>query len=357
MKKILCLLLASCMMLALAACGASAPTPAAAQPQENQPAPAEEIKEWSRSGYFSDENENILSITWMDDVADPGWYVGVLLGEDFIEDSYGGTLPQEGNSLHGSLASSGSKGELTVTISEEGEFDLLLEVEGGDTYHFSPMPMETATIFVAIFTEGFGAIDYAEGEEAPEIDPEFPYQSAQINLAEPTTYTFVAWPEAGSVFVKWTKDGEDYSTEPQITVLLDATADYTAVFEDDPDWQNPVMNFVGEYQCDRAHALVECVGREEALITIKWAGSDSELARWIIFGSLDLDTLSFEYSGCTKSIVTCDEKGEVTSEEVEYEDGSGTITFNYEDNSFTWHDDKSEYGVDMVFEWVPVTAE
>ncbi len=43
---------------------------------------------WSRSGYFMDENGNMLSITWMDDVSDPGWYVGCLLGEN----SYGNIL-------------------------------------------------------------------------------------------------------------------------------------------------------------------------------------------------------------------------------------------------------------------------
>ena len=36
-----------------------------------------------------------------------------------------------------------------------------------------------------------------------EIDEEYPYQSAVINLAEPTTYTLLAWPEAGWQFVKW----------------------------------------------------------------------------------------------------------------------------------------------------------
>ena len=36
-----------------------------------------------------------------------------------------------------------------------------------------------------------------------------------------------------------------------------------------------------------------------------------------------------------------------------YEDGTGTIVFG-EDGSFTWHEDQSEYGTDMVFEWLPV---
>lgn len=33
--------------------------------------------------------------------------------------------------------------------------------------------------------------------------------------------------------MKWTRNGEDYSLEPQITLLLDESADYVAVFEPD----------------------------------------------------------------------------------------------------------------------------
>ena len=121
----------------------------------------------------------------------------------------------------------------------------------------------------------------------------------------------------------------------------------------DEDGQNPVMNFIGEYQCDRAHALVECSGSEDALITIEWGSSAWETACWIIEGTLDTDTLTIEYSGCVKSILTYEDGGELASEEVEYEDGTGTIVFN-EDGTFTWHEDQSEYGEDMVFEWLPV---
>ena len=116
------------------------------------------------------------------------------------------------------------------------------------------------------------------------------------------------------------------------------------------DGQNPVMNFVGEYQCDRAHATVACTGVDEALITIEWGGSVSETARWDIVGQLDTETLTITYSGCTKSIVTYNADGEVVSQVTEYEDGTGTIVF-HEDGTFTWHEDQSEYGEDLVFEW------
>ena len=378
MKKRICLLPAVCLLLALAACGTAKPenTPAPTpQPTEaSQPAPTEapaptetetpapteteapaptEAAEWTREGYFSDEDGNFLSVTYMDDVTDPGWYVGCMLGETMA----GWTVRQEGDTLHGNLNGWDESAEpFFVTVSEEGEEGLLLAVEGGETYHLTPMVIPEATIFVSVNVDGRGNIDYAQGEEAPEIDPEYPFQSARINLAEPAVHTLVAWPDAGSDFVKWTKNGEDFSTEAQITVLLDESADYVAVFAESEGWQNPVMNFIGQYRCDRARALVECFGYDEAWITIEWGSSAWELARWIIVGRLDTDTLTISYSGCSKSIVTYDESGELESEEMEYEDGTGTIVFG-DGGTFTWHEDQSDYGVDMVFEWVPVEAD
>ncbi len=336
MKKKLCLLLAVCMMFALAACG-----------KQEEP----EAKEWTRQGYFIDENQNLLSVTWMDDVDEPGWYVGVMLGEDPIEDSWGGMLPQEGNALRGSLLSSGSKDDLTVAVSEDGTDGLLLALAGGETYRFKEYEMPTASIIVNVNTEGWGNIDYAEGEEIPEVDLEYPSQSAYIGLAEPAVHTFFAWPQAGNRFVKWTKNGEDFSTEAQFTALLEESAEYVAVFEEDPDWQNPVMNFVGEYQCDRAHATIECVGFEDAWITIEWGSSAWELTRWDICGTLDPDTMSLAYSGCTKSNIVYEENGEIKSQEPVYEDGTGTIVF-HEDGTFTWYEDQSENTAGMVFTWL-----
>ena len=364
MKKMISLLLAVCLLLALCACSSakqeSAPaeaepaqpaqtqTPASAEPSDSEPEPVK----WIAEGFFSDENDNILSITWMEDIDEPGWYVGCMLGEDALEDSWGGTLPQEGADLHGVLTSSGSRDDLTVTVSEEGAAGIRLVVEGGETYHLMPMELPEATIFVTINTEGIGGmIGYEQGETVPELDPEWPYQSAQINLAEAETYTFAAAPEAGSMFVKWMKNGADYSSDPVITVLLDESADFVAVFEEDPDWQNPVMNFIGEYQCGDARATVECFGNDEAWITIEAAAEDAKLARWDIVGRLDTQTLTITYSGCTKSILTFDSNGEVASQEPEYEDGTGTIVFNYDDSSFTWHEDQSETDTDLVFEW------
>ena len=344
--KVICLFVAASMLFALTAFGAIA------YAQDNILQSEAGAAEWSCEGYFADEDGNMLSITWMEDIDEPGWFVGFMNGEDPVADSYGGVLLQEGSTLHGKLVTEGDKNELTVTISEGSENSLLLVLEDGTTFRFAQMELEEACIFVTVSTEGWGNIAYAESGSEDEIDKEYPFQMAWINLAEPASYTITAWPQAGNSFVKWTKNGEDFSMEPQITVLLDDSADFAAVFEEDPGWQNPVMNFVGEYQCGRAHALIECFGNEDALIIIEWGENAWNLARWTIVGLLDPETLTINYSCCTKSIVTCDENGVVQYEETEYDGGTGTVAF-HEDMTFTWHEDQAEKREDMTFNWLP----
>ena len=225
MKKLICLILCAAVMCAAAACAAEKPG-SEAQPAEQTSA------EWPRNGYFSDENDNMLSVTWMEDIDEPGWYVGCMLGEDLTEDSWGGILAADGNALRGTLTTTGTKGDITVTVTPDGD-GVLLAVEGGETYRLTGMELPSAAIIVTINTEGRGMIGYEPGETVPELDPEWPYQSAQINLADAETYTFAAAPEEGSAFVKWTKNGADFSADPVITVLLDETADFIAVFRDE----------------------------------------------------------------------------------------------------------------------------
>ena len=330
MKRGIALLMAFAMLLGLCACGGAAgeKTPAA----------------WSRTGYFSDENQNILYILKSEDVDQPGWIVGVMFGDLMT----GWTIQQEGETLHGDLSAGDESAEpYVVTVSAEGEDGVLLQVEGGESYRLKPMEMPKATIFVSINTEGLGNIAYAEGETAPEIDPEQPFQSAQINLAEPATFSIVAWPQVGNRFVKWTKNGEDFSTEPQITAALKESTDFVAVFEEDPDWQNPVMNVVGEYQSGNARATIECFGADEALITIELESTDG-LTRWFMFGRLNDEGDAIDYYDGNIASLFVDENGEVKSEETEYNDGTGTLRFA-EDGGFTWHDDRSELGSDLVF--------
>lgn len=332
-KKFFVVLLVALVVLAFAACGGKSGG------------------EWTREGFFEDENGDYLSITYMDDVDEPGWYVGFMAGDDLMGDSYGGMLQDEGGILKGILnCSDGNETDYNVTVTEEGETGVAFEFDG-DTYHFLPMDMPEATIFVTINTEGWGNIEYAPGEDEPEVDTEYPYQSAQINLAEPETYTFLAWPEECNRFVKWTKNGEDFSTDPVITVLLDESADYVAWFEETDDVHSVLASYVGQYQCDRAALVVKATGGRNAEFVVEWSDSAYSIGRWTMSGEFVPDLMEVMYSDCTLSTVTYNQDGTVQSEEVLNELGMGTFTFN-EDGTITWNDDQNEYG-EMVFERIP----
>ena len=92
-------------------------------------------------------------------------------------------------------------------------------------------PAAGETITLSINTDGMGQIAYAPEGEDLTFNDEFPEPSAQENLTGPATYVLGARPDDGWKFVKWTKDGEDYSTDEEITVEVDASAEYIAYFD------------------------------------------------------------------------------------------------------------------------------
>ena len=218
MKKVTALFIAVLLLFSLASC------------KEKQEVP-EEAKEWSRTGFFTDENENLLSIMKSDLEDYPGWYVGGIFGED----TFGWYIPQEGNKLHGDLIPDYEDGHLIATVSEEGEDGVLLEIEGGESYHFVPTEIPEAPIGISVNTEGLGlftAVSDAEGA----FEAEDPVSSLILSLYEPTLYTLTAVTAEGGEdwsFVKWTRNGSDYSTDPVLTIDFAESADYVAVFE----WQ------------------------------------------------------------------------------------------------------------------------
>ena len=216
MKKTITFVLALAMLFALCACGSKQETPGSA-----------DASDWTRTGSFDNADGDYLSISFSDTEGYEGWAVSFMHGEEL----HGWIIQQEGDKLHGNLVAEGEEGEFIVTISEEGEDGLLLEVEGGESYHFTPMDVPEFSITMQINTEGLGEIAYApEGEELA-FETEFPVQSAVQNLEGPATYVLAAKPEDGWKFVKWTKDGEDFSTEEQITVDVAESVEYIAVFE------------------------------------------------------------------------------------------------------------------------------
>ena len=227
MKKALCILISMTLLVAMTACGGAkeAETKAPAATEAETAAETQTTGEWSRDGYFTDKDGNFLSISYSDEENATGWYIGCMLDDE----SHGNMLKAEGNTLHGNIIPEYEEGECIVTISEEGENGLMLEVEGGKTYHFTETEMEKAAISVYVHVEGIGHFSYAE--EGTEPDRSKSYTSVQIALQNPASYVFAAEPEEGYTFVKWTLNGEDYSTEAEISAELTEDAEYTAVFE------------------------------------------------------------------------------------------------------------------------------
>lgn len=118
------------------------------------------------------------------------------------------------------------------------------------------------------------------------------------------------------------------------------------------DGQNPIMNFIGIYGCGRATMKVEADGMDGARISVTWAGSAFESGEWTMSGKFDMDTLTVEYADCVKKDVVYKDEGVIESETVEYENGTGSITFR-EGNplALIWKDDQEHIADDSVFEW------
>ena len=218
MKKLIYLMLSLVLAMGLAACGGSS-------------GGGNSDFTWTREGVFVDENGNYLMVSASTDEEHKDmWAVTAMMGEEV----HGWFLAQEGETLHGNLDTEYDdyEGDYIVTISEEGEDGLAMEVEGGDTYHFLKEETPDVIATLKINTDGIGTIAYGPEGEDIEFDEEFPEQSILVNLTEPQTYVIKANPGDGWKFVKWTKDGEDFSEEQEITVDVSEDVEYRAVFEE-----------------------------------------------------------------------------------------------------------------------------
>ena len=182
-----------------------------------------ETNPWSLEGTFVDADKNYLSIFASDDPAEPGWYVGGELGEDM----FGAVIQQEGDTLHGDVGQ--ENGAFIVTIAEEGD-GVRLTLEDGTTHHLSKWEAPETACTVTIEADGMGQIAFAEGDEALAFDDEYPIQGAVLELVEPADYTLAAKADEGYRFVKWTRNGETFSTDAQIALTLTESAAYVAVF-------------------------------------------------------------------------------------------------------------------------------
>ena len=123
------------------------------------------------------------------------------------------------------------------------------------------------------------------------------------------------------------------------------------------DGQNPVMNFIGNYDCERAHMTVECEGTDSAKVTVLWGSGAWDDSLWTMSGKLDTQTLTVDYTNGKRSNRHFNEDGTLAEETVVYENGTGKIVFHPDVNSVTWQDDTEHAADDMVFQWSVNTDE
>ena len=123
--------------------------------------------------------------------------------------------------------------------------------------------------------------------------------------------------------------------------------------------QNPVMNFIGNYSCDRANIFIGATDEETGTTaTVTWGSSAWEESTWTMSGDFDPEELVFEYHDCVRTDYVYDDNGEIKSQEDVYTGGHGFIVFAESDPlSLTWQDDQEHMADGMVFEYTGMTPE
>ena len=124
------------------------------------------------------------------------------------------------------------------------------------------------------------------------------------------------------------------------------------------DGQNPAMNFIGNYACDRANVFIGAEGADGMNATITWGSSAWENSAWTMSGTFDAETLQFEYHDCVRTDYVYDDNGEVKSQEDVYTGGHGFMTFTEGDPlTLAWQDDQEHVADGMVFEYTGLIPE
>ncbi len=103
----------------------------------------------------------------------------------------------------------------------------------------SGLPEDYVTIQVN--TEGLGIIAVAEEGEEAKIDQENPISSSFMNVEKGSVLAMNAEGREGYKFSRWTKDGENFSADAEITVTADADAEYIAVFHLDSGYDGEAI--------------------------------------------------------------------------------------------------------------------
>ena len=179
-----------------------------------------------------------------------------------------------------------------------------------------------------------------------------------VEITVPDVLTY-SWPEAQATLESAGLDAKFVGDEdgivvsqsiPAGTVVADDTTVTVHLENGKEDTQNPVMNYVGNYQSGRATLSVDAVGANEALIVIDWALDASTSSQWSMMGTFDEATSTVTYTNGNLITYTYNDKGKVVSEDIAYTDGKGAFTFS--GNKITWDDKTGHVADGMTFKHV-----
>lgn len=233
------------------------------------------------------------------------------------------------NTDEGDSASSGN------LIIEEGEVLTVEPAFEGDN---------AVTIKLIPGTEAATDPELSEEEIEGLVDPEKAVLDETISGTEPVEFELPAGEYYVYVITEESSTGEAHLA---VTGGKDA-----AKSEGQEDGQNPIMNYVGPYVCDRAVIMIEADGDSGARMTVDWASSATENTEWTMTGTFDQDTRTIEYHDCTKTDYVYDNDGKVKSEEEVFVGGHGFMTFSEGDKiTLTWQEDQEHIADDMTFEF------
>lgn len=89
-------------------------------------------------------------------------------------------------------------------------------------------------IDLSINTEGLGQVSYYIDEANKiDFDDEYPVQTAYTSFIGETKVTIDAKADEGWKFVKWLKDGKEYSKESKLVITISKDTKLIAVFENE----------------------------------------------------------------------------------------------------------------------------
>ncbi|MBR5341759.1 MAG: hypothetical protein IK151_07525 [Erysipelotrichaceae bacterium] len=119
---------------------------------------------------------------------------------------------------------------------------------------------------VKVETDGIGLVAAAKEGETLAFDESLTSSSAYMNVPEGTVLTIGARDSVDEYkFVKWTKNGEEFSTDYEVTVTIDGPTDFIAVFGLSNGWDGPTASTIEE---------VKTIGDVLALPYFGWAYSE-----------------------------------------------------------------------------------